>query len=80
MVSFMVVYKQVEQTRVSKQEITMPFVKYSNIKAVRQYSIASPCGVCVSNAQSIAHTSKRGQYMTEIHYHASKAVSPYSHA
>ena len=76
----MLVFEQVEQTRVPKQENIMPFVKNSNITAVREYSIASPCGVCISNAQSIARTSKRGQYMAEIHYHASKATSSHSHA
>lgn len=58
----------------------MPFIKNSNIKAVRQYSLESPCGVCVENARKLASISRRGQYMTEIHYHASKAVYPHSHA
>ena len=58
----------------------MPFIKNSNIKAVRQYSLESPCGVCVENARKLASISRRGQYMAEIHYHASKAVYPHSHA
>ena len=58
----------------------MPFIKNSNIKAVRQYSLESPCGVCVANAHRLASISRRGQYMAEIHYHASKAVYPHSHA
>ena len=58
----------------------MPFVKHSNIKAVRDYSSTSPCGVCIEKTQSIAQLSMRGQYMKEIHYHAMKAIYPHSHA
>ena len=62
----------------------MPFVKNSNIKAVRQYSIASPCRVCIANVHNIAKTNRRGHYIVnleiELQYHANKAISPHSHA
>ncbi len=85
----MVVFKQVEQTRVSKQENTLPFIKNSNIKAVRQlgmlpeFSKDNPCNTCIKRASNILAVSSwlsKEVYEETLAYHADKAISPHSHA
>ena len=58
----------------------MPFVKNSNITAVRQYSIAVPCIKCMTQISSIAHINNKGQYDNQISYYRNKATVPHSHA